>query len=157
LQGGLGDCYLLSAIAALAEREDRVTGLFPDLESHHDTGIYSVTMSHCGVMREVVVDDYIPVDPAGRPAFVQPHKNEFWPLIMEKAWAKLNGSYGHIVGGLPHDVLNALTKAPTVYSRLCEPASEEDRLQMDSIWEQIVFGSKIGWCFCTGTTMDPSI
>jgi hypothetical protein len=75
LQGGLGDCYLLSAIAALAEKENRLNGLFPDLRSHHETGVYSVLMIHAGMLKEVVVDDWIPLDPAGRPAFVQPRGN----------------------------------------------------------------------------------
>jgi hypothetical protein len=102
LQGGLGDCYLLSALSALAEKPERLIKIFPDTLSHHDTGIYMVRMEQGGVMQEVVVDDFIPLDPSGRPAFVQPRGKEFWPLIVEKAWAKLNGSYANIIGGLPH-------------------------------------------------------
>jgi hypothetical protein len=76
---------------------------------------------------------------------------------MEKAWAKLNGSYGNIIGGLPHDVLNSLTKAPTVYSRLCVPGDPAEEREMEDIWRQVLHGSRIDWVFCTGTTADPAI
>lgn len=44
-------------------------------------------------------------------------------MILEKAWAKLHGSYGAIVGkifiliigGLPNEVLHAFSGAPTFY------------------------------------------
>ncbi len=36
-------------------------------------------------------------------------------MILEKCWAKLNGTYGDIVGGLPNEVLHAFTGAPTYY------------------------------------------
>lgn len=37
---------------------------------------------------------------------------------MEKAWAKIHGSYGAIVGGLPNEVLHAFSGAPTFYSSM---------------------------------------
>lgn len=35
-------------------------------------------------------------------------------LLLEKAWAKIFGSYEKIEGGLPREVLHALTGAPTM-------------------------------------------
>ena len=56
-----------------------------------------------GVLREVVVDDYVPVTAQGTPLFAKPAGgNEIWVMILEKCWAKLHGSYGAIVGGLPN-------------------------------------------------------
>jgi hypothetical protein len=54
-----------------------------------------------GIIKEVVIDDYVPVNKANRPLFCQPNKNEFWVLILEKAWAKANGSYANIAAGTP--------------------------------------------------------
>ena len=51
-----------------------------------------------GIIQEIVIDDYIPVNSEGEPLFCQPNKNEFWVLILEKAWAKAHGSYANIVG-----------------------------------------------------------
>ena len=42
----------------------------------------------------MIVDDYIPIDREGRPCFVASREHgELWPVIIEKAYAKLNGSY----------------------------------------------------------------
>ena len=56
---------------------------------------------HQGVLKEVIVDDYIPVNQQGDPLFAKPAANrEIWVMILEKCWAKLHGSYGAVVGGL---------------------------------------------------------
>jgi len=69
-----------------------------------------------GVLREVVVDDYVPVTTQGQPLFAKPAGGyEIWVMILEKCWAKLHGSYGAIVGGLPNEVLHAFSGAPTFY------------------------------------------
>ena len=58
-----------------------------------------VRILYHGVLREVVVDDYIPVTPQNTPLFAKPAGGrEIWVMILEKAWAKLHGSYGAIVG-----------------------------------------------------------
>jgi len=71
LQGSLGDCYFLSAIAALSENDFRIKNLFPDLEIN-PYGIYMARILHGGVLQEVVVDDYVPVDQHGEPLFAKP-------------------------------------------------------------------------------------
>ncbi len=54
---------------------------------------------HLGVLQEVVVDDYIPIDGKGRPLFAKPSGGkEIWVMILEKCWAKLFGTYEAIVG-----------------------------------------------------------
>jgi calpain-15 len=51
----------------------------------------------------VIVDDYFPVNQRGEPIFAKPSGNrEIWVMILEKCWAKLNGSYADIEGGLPY-------------------------------------------------------
>ena len=58
---------------------------------------------HLGTLKEVVVDDYVPVSDSGEPLFAKPADGrDIWVMILEKCWAKLNGSYGNIVGGLPN-------------------------------------------------------
>lgn len=48
LQGVLGDCYLLSSLAALAEQEYRIKSVFPSLEIS-PYGIYMARLLHNGV------------------------------------------------------------------------------------------------------------
>ena len=48
-----------------------------------------------GEIREVVVDDYIPVNQQGDPLFARPAAHrQIWVMILEKVWAKLHHSYG---------------------------------------------------------------
>ena len=64
LQGSVGDCYFLSAIAALAENDFRIKNLFVDLRVN-PMGIYMARIMYKGTLREVVVDDFIPVSEMG--------------------------------------------------------------------------------------------
>ena len=97
-QGNCGDCYYLASLSALAENPDRIKRIFLTQEVN-DAGCYAVQMYINGERRTVVVDDYFPYDnERGRWAFSQPsessnHINEIWVLILEKAWAKIYGSY----------------------------------------------------------------
>ena len=52
---------MLSAIAALAEDSRRVASLFGDSKINPH-GIYMARVMHLGNIREVVVDDYVPVN-----------------------------------------------------------------------------------------------
>jgi len=47
-------------------------------------------------------------------AFTKTNRNETWTIAIEKAWAKLHGSYERIVGGaqIPSNDMRDLTGAP---------------------------------------------
>ena len=58
-------------------------------------GIYMARVMFRGEIREVVVDDYIPVNQQGDPLFARPAAHrQIWVMILEKVWAKLHHSYG---------------------------------------------------------------
>jgi calpain-15 len=58
-------------------------------------------------------DDFFPCSPETRqPCFTRCKGSELWVVILEKAWAKVHGSYQSIEGGDSGDVLAALTGAP---------------------------------------------
>lgn len=61
----------------------------------------------------MAVDDWVPgID--GAPSFQQVAKeNDFWPLILEKAWAKIHGTYMAAQYGWHTEVWKALLGAPT--------------------------------------------
>ena len=61
---------------------------------------------------EIVLDDFIPVR-NGRPAFSQGHGSEIWVILLEKAWAKIHGSYERIEGGQAHHTMRDITGAPS--------------------------------------------
>lgn len=49
----------------------------------------------------VVIDDYLPVKSDGKPVFATSSDGELWVSLLEKAWAKLHGTYARMEGGLP--------------------------------------------------------
>jgi hypothetical protein len=74
IAGSLSSCYFLSAVAALAEVQHRIYNIFGEQE-FSPNGIYRVKLRVDGFIREVLIDDYVPVNKAGRPLFCQPNKN----------------------------------------------------------------------------------
>jgi hypothetical protein len=68
-----------------------------------------------GKWKDVVIDDYLPVGLDNSLIFCknQEHKNEFWSALLEKAYAKLYGSYEALEGGLTSDAVKYFqTKLP---------------------------------------------
>lgn len=53
-----------------------------------------------GHIEPVIVDDWIPTY-NNRPAFSTTKTQELWPILMEKAWAKLHRTFARAEGGLP--------------------------------------------------------
>jgi hypothetical protein len=105
-QGSLGDCYFLSALAVLSTREELLFSVFPDAQpSDLSLGAFGVRFWRDGAWRIVVVDAKMPTHAAARRAkeLIGCHPAhgtaEIWSLVAEKAYAKLNGSYGRIEGG----------------------------------------------------------
>lgn len=97
LQGGLGDCWLLSALSAVAEYDYRIKSLYIT-KNVSKVGVYEVALCDMGIWRNVVIDDYIPVHPnSNKLTFSGPRLEhgvqELWVVLMEKAWAKIYGSY----------------------------------------------------------------
>ena len=81
IQGSLSDCYFLSALAALAEKEERIRSIFEG-QSYNAAGIYKAVVRINGELEEIIVDDFVPVNKDGQPLFCQPFHNKFWVLIL---------------------------------------------------------------------------
>lgn len=65
-----------------------------------------------GSHQVICIDNYIPCTSTGSPCFSQANGNELWVIILEKAWAKIHGSYERIIGGQAHHTFRDLTGAP---------------------------------------------
>lgn len=74
-----------------------------DIKQYNSKGIYSIRFYELGVPISIVIDDYLPIYPPWLDNyFAWTYKNpakELWPILLEKAYGKLNGGYGGLAWG----------------------------------------------------------
>ncbi|XP_034515575.1 calpain-13 [Ailuropoda melanoleuca] len=109
-QGDTGDCWFLAALGSLTQNPQHLRKILMDQSfSHQYAGIFCFRFWQCGQWVEVVVDDRLPVLKKEY-LFVHPRDNqEFWPCLLEKAYAKFHGSYASLHYGFLPDALVDLT------------------------------------------------
>lgn len=143
-QGSVGNCYFLSALAAVVQRHPDICDDLID-ERYEEQGIYGVSFWIHNQWRMVWVDSYFPCYRSAskrgkkyRLLFAgSVDQKEIWPLVIEKAFAKLNGSYEAISGGHICDALKLLTGSnqthryqPTAsnWGKVCQDVRQEETL-----------------------------
>ena len=162
-QGRLGNCYFLAAIANCATSNKDL--IINDLvvEDYAEQGIYGVKFFINGKWVTVVVDDLIPCIPWGSqwmPIFAgfkdhslqEKNTKELWPLIFEKAWAKLHLSYEATAGGDTADATNYLTGGVVTKLQI-----DADNMQAtwDALYKMVNPENKDHLSFCScNTRMD---
>jgi hypothetical protein len=111
VQGQLGDCWFISAMAVMGSQEDLLNQCFWRMDSYKEFGIFVCRFfKDCSVVY-VIIDDRIPVKAKdGRPIFGHAKDpNELWVCFLEKAYAKLHGCYKALIGGFCHYGLGDMT------------------------------------------------
>ena len=149
-QGALGDCYFLTAISALSNYPYLIKSLFRT-DEFNDTGYYEIILFIDGEWQVVMVDDNFPYDPEIEDfAYAKPQNYEMWPMLLEKAWAKVNGGYAWINGGLVQEALVALTGFPSnIYKHIPNKQNE--------LFETIQVGTAQKTIMSVGSRADESI
>ncbi|XP_045045239.2 calpain-14 [Desmodus rotundus] len=122
-QGLVGDCWFLAALQALTLHQDILSQVVPLNQSFtkNYAGIFQFWFWHFGKWVPVVIDDLLPVDEAGQLVFVSSTcKNLFWGALLEKAYAKLCGSYEDLQRGQVSDAFLDFTGGVTITINLAE-------------------------------------
>eukprot|EP00484_Ammonia_sp_Unknown_P007977 CAMPEP_0197057780 /NCGR_PEP_ID=MMETSP1384-20130603/100644_1 /TAXON_ID=29189 /ORGANISM="Ammonia sp." /LENGTH=403 /DNA_ID=CAMNT_0042492307 /DNA_START=308 /DNA_END=1519 /DNA_ORIENTATION=- len=103
VQGALGDCWLMAALAALAEFPGAIENAFLSMEvSSRGKYWFRLYDARVGKRKRVYfcIDDFIPCyKDSDQPIFSRPKGNEMWVLLIEKAFAKFCGGYSELKGG----------------------------------------------------------
>ena len=149
LQGSIGDCYFLSAVGSLCKFSHYIDKLFFTKEKTKEH-LYGVFIYLNGSWKLVLIDDFLPFTGQRfkKFAFSSSAGKELWVAFLEKAWAKINGSYAKIgCGGSPTEVFDILTEA---FSEQV-PINPYYR---DYIWETIYDAEKKGYIMTAGTSVD---
>ena len=93
-------------MASLAIHKDmfaKVVPLDQSFEKGDYIGAFRFRFWRYGKWEEVVVDDYLPTI-NGRLFLNRSHDlNKFWPALLEKAYAKIHGSYGALSAGMTEE------------------------------------------------------
>ena len=142
-QGLIGDGYLIAALASLAEQPHRIEKLFPfDKENPmfgKEHGVYAVNVYSAGHPFELILDDWFPcISEAKGSAFAQVVHGKMWPMMIEKAWAKLYNSYDNMENGYSRNVLRDLTGAPV-------KVHWTDETNLELTWQRLIKASENKW------------
>lgn len=91
--GKLDNEAFFSVLRALATRPPLIERLFLSPMQINTNGVYRLRICKNGEWQSVTIDDSVPCEPISHPKFTRSIDNDLWPMLIEKAYAKLHRSY----------------------------------------------------------------
>ncbi|XP_047249010.1 calpain-8-like isoform X3 [Girardinichthys multiradiatus] len=122
-QGALGNCWFLASIGALTFQDHIFRQVVPAKQGFDENycGLFHFMFWRFGKWVDVVIDDKLPTI-NGRLVFVQSkNQTEFWPALLEKAYAKVCGSYTDMNVGTPAEAMVDFTGGVHICIQLSDP------------------------------------
>lgn len=150
-QGYLGDCWLMSALAALTRKPGFIQRVI--LNEHvSPAGCYEIKLCVNGKWQTSLIDDHFPVDAHGTPLFARHMNRTLWVALIEKSMAKIAGSYEKLSGGHVGRTLSTLTGSVNIPLFLGGVLSSD---AADSLWQKMMAYYRAGFIM-TASTLDSS-
>ena len=107
-QGYIGDCYFISCVNALSQIPQLlhyIMGLTDRNTENENPTKFVVNFFIDGRWEKIYIKDSFPfLENNNELIGVQPKDNELFMMILEKAWAKINGGYDRIEGGISKNI-----------------------------------------------------